>query len=136
MLEIRLVAEGGSDDEKPASRFLELSPTRLKQLAATLEEAVQRNSLIDADARQEANANRDLFLERAGLGLTEEFDGRPAAQSSFVYRSLRERYGAVRGRDSILPFDLVFRGSLGDFTLGAFPRWRPPKETPDAFLYR
>ena len=136
MLEIRLVAEGGSDDEKPASRFLELSPTRLKQLAATLEEAVQRNSLIDADARQEANANRDLFLERAGLGLTEELDGRPAAQSSFVYRSLRERYGAVRGRDSILPFDLVFRGSLGDFTLGAFPRWRPPKETPDAFLYR
>ena len=136
MLEIRLVAEGGSDHEKPTSRFLELSPTRLKQLAATLEEAVQRNSLIDADARQEANANRDLFLERAGLGLTEELDGRPAAQSSFVYRSLRERYGAVRGRDSVLPFDLVFRGSLGDFSLGAFPRWRPPKETPDAFLYR
>ena len=52
------------------------------------------------------------------------------------YQSVRERYGAVRGRDSILPFDLVFRGSLGDFSLGAFPRWRAPKETPDAFLYR
>ena len=56
--------------------------------------------------------------------------------SSFVYQSVRERYGAVRGRDSILPFDLVFRGSLGDFSLGAFPRWRAPEETPDAFLYR
>ena len=75
-------------------------------------------------------------MERASLGLTEEFDTRPTAQSTFVYQSLRERYGAVRGRDSVLPFDLVFRGSLGDFSLGAFPRWRPPRETPDAFLYR
>ncbi len=61
---------------------------------------------------------------------------RSTAESSFVYQSLRERYGIVRGRDSVLPIDLVFRGSLGDFTLGAFPRWRPPRETPDAFLYR
>jgi hypothetical protein len=53
-----------------------------------------------------------------------------------VYESLRERYGVVRGRDSILPFDLVFQGSLFDLSLGAFPRWRQPKETPDAFLYR
>jgi hypothetical protein len=42
----------------------------------------------------------------------------------------------VRGRESILPFDLVFRGDVQGLSLGAFPRWRPPKPTPDAFLYR
>ena len=106
------------------------------QIASSLEEAVQRNSLIDFGARQAADASRDVYLERAGLGLTEDVDRRPSAESTFVYQSLRERYGLVRGRDSVLPFDLVFRGSLGDLTLGAFPRWRPPRETPDAFLYR
>ena len=136
VLEIRLVADGGEDDEPFTSRYVELSATRLRQLTAKLDEAVQRNSLIDADYRFDADPNRDTYLERASLGLTEEPDLRATAQSSFVYQSLRERYGAVRGRESVLPFDLVFRGSLGDFTLGAFPRWRPPRETPDAYLYR
>ena len=49
---------------------------------------------------------------------------------------MRERYGVVRGRESILPFDLVFSGNLQDLQLGAYPKWRPPKATPDAFLYR
>ena len=61
---------------------------------------------------------------------------RSLAQSTFVYKSVRERYGMVRRRESILPFDLVLRGSFDDLGLGAFPRWRPPKQTPDAFLYR
>ena len=30
---------------------------------------------------------------------------------------------------------LVLRGSLSDLSLGAFPRFREPRETPDAFLY-
>jgi hypothetical protein len=136
MLEIRLMAEGKKDDDPPETSLHRISKERLARFAASLDEAVQRNGLIDVDARQEADANRDVYLERAGLGLTEEPDLRATAESSFVYQSLRERYGMVRGRDSVLPFDLVFRGSLGDFTLGAFPRWRPPPETPDAFLYR
>ncbi|MEM9173753.1 MAG: hypothetical protein AAGC67_00835 [Myxococcota bacterium] len=136
VLEIRLVADGADEDDAYAPRYVEVSQTRLQQLTSRLEEAVQRNSLIDPDYRFEADPNRDTFLERAALGLTEEPSLRSNAQSSFVYQSLRERYGAVRGRDSLLPFDLVFRGSLGDFSLGAFPRWRPPRETPDAFLYR
>ena len=49
---------------------------------------------------------------------------------------MRERYGLVRGRESILPFDLVFQGNFQDLGLGAFPRWRLPEETPDAFLYK
>lgn len=136
VLEIRLVADGADEKAPYTSRYVELSDKRLRQLTASLEEAVQRNSLIDPDYRFDADPNRDTYLERANLGLTEEPDLRATAQSSFVYQSLRERYGAVRGRESLLPFDLVFRGSLGDFSLGAFPRWRPPRETPDAYLYR
>ena len=136
VLEILLIAEEG-DDETPAEpRIRRVSKERLARIAAALDEAVQRNSLIDTGARQAADASRDLYLERAGLGITETPDLRATAESNFVYQSLRERYGMVRGRDSLLPFDLVFRGNLGDFTLGAFPRWRPPRETPDAFLYR
>jgi len=136
ILEIRLMAEGKKDKDPPESRVQRISKERLVRIVASLDEAVQRNGLIDVDARFDADANRDVFRERAGLGVTEDMDLRPEAESSFVYQSLRERYGMVRGRDSVLPFDLVFRGSLGDFTLGAFPRWRPPRETPDAFLYR
>jgi len=136
VLEVRLIAEGKDHKDPPEPLVRKISPQRLARIAATLAEAVQLNSLIDSAARQAPDANRDSYLERAGLGLTEEVDVRAAAESSFVYLSLRERYGLVRGRDSVLPFDLVFRGSLGDFSLGAFPRWRPPRETPDAFLYR
>jgi hypothetical protein len=136
VLEIRLIADGADKKTPPESRQRKISKERLSQIAATLDEAVQRNSLIDVDARHAHDPGRDVYLERAGLGLTEDVDQRPAAESDFVYQSLRERYGLVRGRDSILPFDLVFRGSLGDFTLGAFPRWRAPRQTPDAFLYR
>jgi hypothetical protein len=136
VLEILLIAEDMDEDDPPESRPQRISKQRLSQIASSLEEAIQRNGLIDVGARQSADAGRDVYLERAALGLTEEIDPRATAESTHVYQSLRERYGLVRGRDSILPFDLVLRGSLGDLTLGAFPRWRPPRETPDAFLYR
>jgi hypothetical protein len=136
VLEIRLIAEGKKDKDPPDSKVQQVSRERLARIASSLVEVSERNGLIDVDARQPNNANRDVFLERAELGLTNQLDLRPTAESSFVYQSLRERYGMVRGRDSILPFDLVLRGSLGDFTLGAFPRWRAPKTTPDSFLYR
>ena len=136
MLEIRLIADGGDDDDPPESRYRKIGKERLAQIASSLNAAVHRNALADLESRPTPDANRDTYLERAALGVTEDEDRRATAESSFVYESLRERYGLVRGRDSILPFDLVFRGSLGDFTLGAFPRWRAPRETPDSFLYR
>ena len=49
---------------------------------------------------------------------------------------MRERYGLVRKRESILPVELVVQGSLQDMSLGAFPRIRLPRPTPDAFLYQ
>ena len=136
VLEVLLIADGSDDEDPPEARQRKISKTRLARIAASLDDVVRRNGMIDTGARHRPDASRDVYLERANLGLTEDVDARPTAESGFVYRSLRERYGIVRGRDSILPFDLVFRGSLGDFTLGAFPRWRPPRETPDAFLYR
>ena len=47
-----------------------------------------------------------------------------------------QRYGMVRARESILPFDLVVTGSLPDLNIAAYPKMRPPRRTPDAFLYR
>jgi hypothetical protein len=136
VIEIRLLAEDGKDDTPPVSRYRKIGKARLAQIAASLDMAVHRNSLADLEARQLPDANRDAYMERALLELTGEVDARPTAESSFVYQSLRERYGLVRGRESILPFELVFRGNLAEFSLGAFPRWRAPKETPDSFLYR
>ncbi len=49
---------------------------------------------------------------------------------------MREKYGLVRGRESILPVEFVLQGSFDDFSLGAFPRVRIPKHTADVFLYR
>ncbi|MDE0886411.1 MAG: hypothetical protein OSB70_12870 [Myxococcota bacterium] len=131
-----LVGEDGDEDSLPLPMYKEISSKRMAQLAAMLDETTRRNELIDPDDRLAADADRDQFLERALLGLADRPDKRPTAQSTYVYESMRERYGMVRGRESILPFDLVFQGSFTDLNLGAFPRWRPPKKTPDAFLYR
>ena len=66
----------------------------------------------------------------------DDVDPRAGAASHYVYRGLRERYGVVRRREPILPFDLVIKGSFTDLSIGAFPRIREPRETPDAFLYK
>ena len=131
-----MVGEDGDEEGAPFPMYKQISSKRMAQLAAMLDETTRRNELIDPDDALAADADRDQFLERALLGLVDRPDKRPTAQSTYVYESMRERYGLVRGRESILPFDLVFQGSFNDFNLGAFPRWRPPKETPDIFLYR
>ncbi len=77
-----------------------------------------------------------MFFERARLGLADDVDARATASSKYAYTGMRERYGVVRGRESILPFELVLKGSLSDISLGAMPRMKPPPETPDAILYK
>ena len=125
-------------DEQRLSAELDAYQEWLDERAADHDRICDAGHLggLGAGRDAEADADRDRFLERARVGLTERKDRRPSAQSTYVYKSMRERYGLVRGRESILPFDLVFQGSLGDLSLGAFPRWRAPKPTSDSFLYR
>jgi hypothetical protein len=135
-LRFHLMPASGKEEDEPVQIDKTVSKERIAQFAAVLDETTRRNQLIDVDDTLAPDADRDRYLERARLGLVDEPDMRPTAQSTYVYKSMRERYGVVRGRESVLPFDLVFQGNLADFQLGAFPRWRMPKETPDAYLYR
>jgi hypothetical protein len=79
---------------------------------------------------------RDLFLERARLGLVGAADSRPAASSSAEFLGTRETFGAIRRGESLLPVELVLQGGLEDFGFAAFPRIRMPRESEDTFLYR
>ncbi len=135
-IELSLLAPGGDEDAAPALRRELLDEAHLARAVALLEETSFRNSLVDSDAALVPDAKRDRFFEQARLGAAEVLDPRPDAVSSYSYQGMRERYGLVRSRESILPFDLVLQGSLGDLSLGAFPRMREPRETPDAILYR
>lgn len=135
-LEFEFLAESGDEDDPPIKRRQKISRERLMRLVAILDDTARRNYRVDPDADLAPDPRRDLFIERARLGLTEDPDLRATAQSSYVFQSVRERFGMVRGRESLLPFDLVVRGDFSSAGIAAFPRWRKPKETPDAFLYR
>jgi hypothetical protein len=134
--EIEICLVEADADAAPRRVRRTLPDPQLARLVSLVEETDFRNSLLDADDDVGADAQRDLFFERARLGLADSVDPRAAARSSYRYQGMRERYGMVRSRDSILPFELVLQGSLADLSVGAFPRIRPPRETPDAFLYR
>ena len=135
-LEFEFLAESGDEDDPPNKVRQKISQARLARLVAILDDTARRNFRVDPDSDLAPDPRRDLFIERARLGLTEEIDLRATAQSNYVFRSARERFGMVRGRDSLLPFDLVVRGDFSSAGIAAFPRWRKPRETPDAFLYR
>jgi hypothetical protein len=135
-VEVAYLGPDGDPEAAPRLERERLAPEEVARVVSVLEEASFRNSLLDADDPIVPDADRDAFFERLRLGLADEIDARPAAHSSYAYRGMRERYGMVRSRESILPFELVLRGSLSDVSLGAFPRFLEPRETPDAFLYR
>ena len=136
ILEIALLPASGKEEDEPETTRLRISAERLARSVALIEEAATLSVKLDADDSQGVDGSRDQYFERAKLELTGEFDARPTAESVYVYQGLAERYGLVRGRDSILPFDIVVQGSFQDLGIGAFPRWREPALTPDAFLYR
>jgi hypothetical protein len=136
VLEFAFVSESGNDHEPPTRVRRSVSAERLARVVALLQETSLRIVQLDRDARVEYDANRDLFFERAELGVTETPDLRPTAESTYAFRSMREKYGLVRSRESILPVEIVLQGSFDDFGLGAFPRVRMPKPTPDVILYR
>jgi hypothetical protein len=135
-VEIAYLGEGGDPRDEPLRRRERMSEERLQRAVAALDEAALRNALVDPDYPIEYDADRDLFFERARLGLAESAHPSAEARSSYAFRGLRERYGLVRPRESILPVELVVQGSLRDLGLGAFPRIRMPRRTRDAFLYQ
>jgi hypothetical protein len=135
-VKLLFIGPSGDKEDAPIEVYQELSEERFARMVAKLEETSFRNSLLDRDDEIVADANRDVVFERARVGLSDEIDTRPMAESTYSYRGMRERYGMVRSRESILPFSLVLQGSLTDLSLGAFPRINAPRETPDAFLYR
>jgi hypothetical protein len=136
VLELALLAPGRDDDDPPELFRREVSSERLARLVALLEETAIRNALVDPLNETAPDARRDHFFERAKLGVADTPDPRASAASSYAFVSVREKYGMVRSRESILPVELVVQGSFPDLGLGAFPRLRMPKTTPDAVLYR
>jgi len=136
VVEFAYLGPGRGSDDPPERRREHLSRERIMRGVAQLEENEARLFRTDPDLQFEPDASRDLFLERARLGVAETVDPRPQARSSYAYIGTRERFGVVRGREAILPVEIVLQGSFEDFGLGAFPRLRLPKPTPDQVLYR
>jgi hypothetical protein len=133
-IELAYVGAEGKDGA-PETRQLEVSEDHLARIAALLEESALRRTRVDRDATFPPDAGRETFFERARLGLADEAL-RAGGGTEFAFRGMREMYGIVRGRESILPVELVVQTGLEDFGFGAFPRIRMPQETPDQILYR
>ena len=134
-IELAFVAASGDESDAPLLLRERISKERLARTVVQLEESAQHLIRTDRDVRPEHDTDRDTYLERARLGAVERVDARATALSSYRYRSARERFGLVRGRESLLPVELVLQGSFDDFGLGAFPRLRLPRHTPDSVLY-
>jgi hypothetical protein len=135
VLELSFVPPSGDADDPAETRREQVSPERLARLVARLEETSFRNALLDEGDPIQPDAERDVWFERARLGLADDIDPRATSQASFTYEGMRERYGLVRRREPLLPFDIVVQGSLADLSLGAFPRMRAPEPPEDALLY-
>jgi hypothetical protein len=136
VLEIAMLAPSGDDDDEPEMVRQTVSAERLSRIVSLLEETSTRNALLDPFAEQGSDARRDFFFERARLGVADSPDARPTAESTYAFVAMREKYNMVRSRESILPVEIVISGSLPDLGLGAFPRLRTPRETPDAVLFK
>ena len=115
---------------------LEVPAERFARFVALLEQVSYRTLVTDARESAVPDPQRDLFFERARLGLLETADDRPAATSEAEFLSSREKYGVVKRTGSVLPVELVLQGGLEDFGFAAFPRIVMPGERADAFLYR
>ena len=112
-----------------------IPPEQFAHFVALLEEASYHQLATDAREQPQPDPQRDLFFERARLGLLDTADLRPTARSRAEFLSTQEKHGSVRRRN-ILPVELVLRGDLDHLGLAAFPRIRLPREDPDAFLFK
>ncbi len=136
VLAVHYLSESGKKKDPPTTVREKISEDRLSRFVALLEESSISLSLVDRDYTHGLDAERDLFFEKARLGVADSPEKRIAARSEYVFQGVRETYGLVRSRESILPVELVIQGSATDFSLGAFPRMKMPKSTPDAVFYQ
>ncbi len=136
VLEFNYVGKSGRMRKPATIRRQKVSGERLSRLVALLDETAHNNYLEDSGDILGADSKRDLFFERARLGVADTPDRRPEARSTYTFLGMRERYGLVRGREPILPFDIVFTGSLPDLSFNVYPRMRAPRPTPDSVLFR
>jgi len=135
-LELSFLAASGDSDDEPERRYRTVSEERISRLVSLLDETSLRLAQLEGDYQPAPDADSDSFFEAARLGVSAAPGTRPIPRSEYSFKGMRETYGLVRSRESILPFELVVQGSLYDFGFGVFPRIRMPKPTPDAFLYK
>lgn len=135
VLAVHYVNEHGEKKKAPVTARQAISPERLAKIVARLEEQSLSLTLTDRDYEYTPDAQRDLFFERARLGVAKESSPRHAARSSFAFLGMREKYGLVRSRESILPVELVLQSSASDLSFGAFPRIKEPKKTPNSIFF-
>lgn len=129
----RTVVRLDLDGDEPVT--VEVPPGQFARFVAALEEASNRQLATDEQDHASHDPQRDVFFERARLGLLSQADVRPTASSHAVFLGSDEKDG-VRRRESVLPVDVVLQGGLEDFGFAAVPQIRLPHESPDAFLYR
>jgi hypothetical protein len=111
-------------------------PEQFARFVALLQEVYYHRLATDPRDRPEVDPQRDLFFERARLGLVENPDARPTAGSAATFLSSREKHGVMQRRTALLPVELVVSGDLESFGLSAFPRILTPPESSDAWLYK
>jgi hypothetical protein len=121
-------------DREPVTR--EIPPDDFARFIALLEEATYDRLLLDEREQPIPDPQRDLFFERARLGLADRPDVRRSASSEAVFLGTTEKFGSVRQRTSPLPIEVVLQGGLEDFGFAAFPRVKLPRASPDSYLFR
>ncbi len=92
---------------------------------------------LSADRRNSPSPDpaRDLFFERARLGLLDQADTRSTAYSNAEFLSTQEKHGYVRTRESLLPVELMIRSDLETMGFSPVPQLRLPKPSSDEFLF-
>jgi tetratricopeptide (TPR) repeat protein len=78
----------------------EIRPDDFARFISLLEEAAYERLLVDERESPVPDPQRDLFFERARLGLTDHPDLRPSASSDAVFLGTSEKFGMVRRRES------------------------------------
>jgi len=104
-------------------------------VVARLEETSFRIRCSIPTTRSSQRAADLLFDARADRA-ADDVDERPVAESPLCVPRMRERYGMVRGREALLPIELVVQETSPASSSARSRACARRKTTPDAVLYR